>query len=376
MKDLKEKKYKIIINAGSLFSGGTLSIARDLINEFCENNRFDVFVVVHKKILYSNPSCRYIEIPWIKNSWLHRIFFETIYINYLIKKFNINSLFCSHDFSSYVFDKKVKQYVYCHNPSMFARPTLTDLRFNYKHFIFCFIYKYIYRFNIHSNKLIFVQQRFIKNYFQSEFKCNNVLITRPRIHTFKKSKSSRVQFEDNLNFSFNHSDFYFIYPTLSRTFKNIEFIISVFKSLNFKYKNKYNLILTLENSSRYDKYLSKFYKDTSNIYNAGFVSQPILFNLMKLSDCLVFPSLLETWGLPLTEASSIGLPIICSDKHFCHETLQDYANVSYLNPHSHNLWVNSIASINSKPIVYSHYTNSCLLDDINVVEAVCDTLSS
>ena len=375
MKDLKEKKYKILINAGSLFSGGTLSIARDLINEFCENNRFDVFVVVHKKILYNNSSCRYIEIPWIKNSWLHRIFFEIIYINILLKKFKINLLFCSHDFSSYVFSKKIKQYVYCHNPSMFARPTLIDLRFNYKHFIFCFIYKYIYRFNLHSNTLIFVQQMFIKNSFQSLFNCKNVMITRPPIDTFKKSELSGVKFEDNYSFSFNHSDFYFIYPTLSRTFKNIEFIISVFKNLNAKYKNKYNLILTLNNTSKYDKYLSKLYKNTSNIHNVGFISQPNLFRLMKLSDCLVFPSLLETWGLPLTEASSIGLPIICSDKHFCHETLQDYTNVSYLNPHSQNLWVNFIASINSKPIIYSHYNNTHLLENINVVEAVSNTLS-
>lgn len=375
MKDLKEIKYRILINAGSLFSGGTLSIARDLINDFCENNRFDVFVVVHKKNLYRNLPCQYIEIPWIKRSWFHRIFFDIIYINLVISKFKIDLLFCSHDFSSYLFNKKIKQYVYCHNPSMFAKPTFVDLRFNYKHFIFCFIYKYIYRFNIHSNTLIFVQQSFIKNYFQSVFKCKNVMITRPRLDVFKKSKICSVNYKEKFSLNFNHSEFYFIYPTLSRTFKNIEFIISVFKNLNAKYKNKYNLILTLNNTSKYDKYLRKLYKSTSNIHNVGFISQPNLFNLMKLSDCLVFPSLLETWGLPLTEASSIGLPIICSDKHFCHETLQNYVNVSYLNPYNHNLWVNSIASINSKPIIYNHYKDTQIVEDMNVVEAVSDTLS-
>ena len=57
------------------------------------------------------------------------------------------------------------------------------------------------------------------------------------------------------------------------------------------------------------------------------------------------------------------------------ETLQDYTKVSYVNPHSQNLWVNVIASMNSKPFIYSHYNNTHLLENINVVEAVSNTLS-
>ena len=44
---------------------------------------------------------------------------------------------------------------------------------------------------------------------------------------------------------------------------------------------------------------------------------------------LLFPSYLETVGLPLLEAKQYGAPIIASDCAYAHETVGEYENVSY-----------------------------------------------
>ena len=47
---------------------------------------------------------------------------------------------------------------------------------------------------------------------------------------------------------------------------------------------------------------------------------------------LVFPSYIETYGLPLKEASLCGAPIICADRPFSREILEEYNSRSYFPP--------------------------------------------
>ena len=44
----------------------------------------------------------------------------------------------------------------------------------------------------------------------------------------------------------------------------------------------------------------------------GHVDDPTLRALYSLARCLVFPSLFEGWGLPVTEAFALGVPVACS----------------------------------------------------------------
>ena len=50
------------------------------------------------------------------------------------------------------------------------------------------------------------------------------------------------------------------------------------------------------------------------------------------ASCLLFPSKLESWGLPLSEAKEYSLPIIASDLEYAHETIGEYERVRYFAP--------------------------------------------
>ena len=49
---------------------------------------------------------------------------------------------------------------------------------------------------------------------------------------------------------------------------------------------------------------------------------------------LIFPSYIETIGLPLLESRNVGCPIIVSDCGYSREILSEYENVTYFNPNS------------------------------------------
>jgi glycosyltransferase involved in cell wall biosynthesis len=54
--------------------------------------------------------------------------------------------------------------------------------------------------------------------------------------------------------------------------------------------------------------------------------------LYAQADCLLFPSKLETWGLPLTEAQAHGLAILAADLPYAHETIGEYPRAAYFAP--------------------------------------------
>jgi glycosyltransferase involved in cell wall biosynthesis len=48
------------------------------------------------------------------------------------------------------------------------------------------------------------------------------------------------------------------------------------------------------------------------------------------ADCLVFPSKLETWGMPITEFKATGKPILAVDLPYAHETVGDYDRAAFV----------------------------------------------
>ena len=49
-------------------------------------------------------------------------------------------------------------------------------------------------------------------------------------------------------------------------------------------------------------------------------------------DVLIFPSLLETWGLPISEAKKFGLPILVADLPYSRETVGSYNRAKFFDP--------------------------------------------
>jgi glycosyltransferase involved in cell wall biosynthesis len=66
----------------------------------------------------------------------------------------------------------------------------------------------------------------------------------------------------------------------------------------------------------------------------GFLSPQEVNVYYENSDCLVFPSKAETWGLPISEAKEYDKPMLLSDLPYAKETVGKYDKVCFFNPDS------------------------------------------
>jgi glycosyltransferase involved in cell wall biosynthesis len=76
------------------------------------------------------------------------------------------------------------------------------------------------------------------------------------------------------------------------------------------------------------------YGHLPNVRFLGKLTRDQVFERYEMVDCLVFPSLLETWGLPISEFKSTGKPMLLADLPYARETVGTYANVHFFDPHS------------------------------------------
>ena len=110
-------------------------------------------------------------------------------------------------------------------------------------------------------------------------------------------------------------DEFIFYPAQTWEHKNHIGIIKALSILKEKYGKIPKLICSGKTNEFYDKILRqiKRYNLENHVKFTGFVSSEELQCLYRLCKFLVFPSKFEGWGLPITEAFHIGVPVACSN---------------------------------------------------------------
>ena len=63
--------------------------------------------------------------------------------------------------------------------------------------------------------------------------------------------------------------------------------------------------------------------------------------------------MIETWGLPLSEAKKFKLPIIVSDLTYAHETIGNYHSVCFIDPHNAKNLASKLISCNQGENIFS-----------------------
>jgi glycosyltransferase involved in cell wall biosynthesis len=323
-----------VISAVNQLDGGTLRIVDDFL-KYVDNMEMQSDVkfiaLVHTNVKdqmeknYKSISFKGYKLP--KKFWIFRLIFENVYCFFLARKFGVTHWISLHDLTPRL-PHSVQSCVYCHNPSPVHKLKWIDI-LNPKFVLFVLLYKHMYKLNLHRNKFVIVQQEWLKEYFVRSFNFNRVHVLSPEDH-HNISSPSHKSLENERKLS--KDKVIFIYPCLPRTYKNIEVLIKAFKFINSQKCNihPHELILTIEkNENSYTRYLTWLAKDAANInFNGRLARSKILEHFSKQA-VLLFPSRLETWGLPLSEAKAAGTEIIAADLHYAHETLNGYPNAHF-----------------------------------------------
>ncbi|MCC4477594.1 glycosyltransferase [Limosilactobacillus reuteri] len=318
------KNKTIVISGINLTSGGGLSVYKDALNSLINNGMYkdnNIIILVHKKSMFSkyNNYFNIMEFPLGKSNWLFRIWYEYVYFYFLSKKISPDVWLSLHDMTPNVSAKN--KYVYCHNPSPFLKMSLGEIKYGWKYFLFSRLYKYIYRINIHKNNAVIVQQHWMAKEFEKMFNIKKVIVARPE-------KKDIYNFNDNSDIKLVR----FVYPSFPRFFKNFQLVGEAVKILEKKQVDNFKVYITCNGSENgYAREIIKKYSSLSSLHFCGILSRDKLFELYKKSNCLIFVSKLETWGMPITEFKSTQKPEILADLPYAHETIGNYNSVDFVN---------------------------------------------
>lgn len=308
-------KKTIVVSAVNLRKGGTLAILRDCLcylSELVVVGNYRVVALVHKKELADYPGIEYIELPDVVKSWRHRLWCEYVTMYRISGQlFPVYLWLSLHDTTPRV--KAVRQAVYCQTSFPFYRWKWNDFKFDYKIVLFALFTRFVYRIHVHRNDFLIVQQKWLRTGFSRMLGVRKEkFIVAPPEH-----KRTKIIPESK---TFPH--FTFFYASTPDCHKNFEFLCMAASLLEQEVgKGRFKVVLTVGgDENRYARWLYKKFGKISSIDFAGFMSKERLAGYYEAADCLVFPSRIETWGLPISEFMPTGKPMLLADLPYAHET--------------------------------------------------------
>lgn len=303
----------VVVSAVNLVEGGTLAVLQDCLAAAARlpSDQVRVTALVHRRELFPPSSVELMEFPGVKGSWGRRYVFERQTSRELADTLRPDLWLALHDMTP-TLPAGVRQAVYCHNPLPFLKHRPSDLWLDPKGVIHSMLYPSLYRQRIEKNACVIVQQSWLRDRFREAYFSGPIVVARPESEGIpneaRKLSGSR-----------------FLYPSFPRFFKNFQLLLDAWKLLQNDPQWDGHLTVTLRaEEHRYAGWLQTRYGDLKGLTFSGQLTRAQMNQAYETNDCLVFPSRIETWGVPLTEARQHGLSVIAADEPYAHETLSGY----------------------------------------------------
>jgi glycosyltransferase involved in cell wall biosynthesis len=320
-----ESRPRIVVSGVNLVEMGPLAIFNDALSSLATHHgvEYEIIALVHRKALFNTPGIIFIEFPDIKSSWLKRLKFEYWTTKDISRGLKPRLWFAMDNMTPNV--EAESQAVYCHNPSPFYRFDFRDLSLDWKFGLFTLFYRYLYRINIKRNRHVIVQQHWMRKQFARIYGLDGIIVSHPSVPDGLIGQNSFVRRAG--------APYRFFYPAYPRTFKNVELALQAARLLERSGFYDFELWLTFDGAvNKYADVVFKEFSDVRAVRWLGLLPRERVFALYGEADCLIFPSKLETWGMPITEFKTTGKPILAADLPYARETVGTYGHVAFLDP--------------------------------------------
>lgn len=314
---------KVIVFDVAAESGGALTILMKYYNEALKKKEHEWHFILSTPELASKNNVTVHRYPWIKKSWFHRLFFDFFLAHKLIKDYNGDVVFSLQNIV--IPFVKTRQVLYFHQILPFSEKKFSLI----EEPIFWIYQNIIGKFIVYSIKnadKIIVQANWIKNMFIKDYslKTEKIIVQTPDLNINVQKKFENAEHDGKT---------IFFYPASAAIYKNHQLIIEASRQLVSKGITDFEVVLTLFGNE--DAKIKKI-KKTVELYNLPikFIGQLSLLEVYEMysKSILLFPSYIETFGLPLIEARMHETPILVSELEYAKEALKDYSEVRYFDP--------------------------------------------
>ncbi|HBN5387334.1 TPA: glycosyltransferase [Citrobacter freundii] len=340
MGNKKDMSNLVIVNATALASSGALTILNQFLEHAMNDSRHEYLCFIHENVKKNSVNNVTI-IPVKKQSFIQRVWWDLYGVNNYIKKNKLEPKKIISLQNTSV-NSKYKQIIYLHQPIPFSD---FKIKKEIQHVIF-FMYKYLYPFFIFfrtKNTTFVVQTDWMKEALIAKRK-----IAKDRVYVIKPDiilPSNNLEYSDDG--ADNKSDAVFLYPATPLFYKNHMIILDAMRILktegilgNTKFQVTFKQSDNDELAIKIDKY-----DLINNVSFLGVISYEELFHKYSNADAIIFPSYLESFGLPLAEGAMLGKYIICSDLPYARDVLSNYSNVDYVIHDDAIKWALSIKEV-------------------------------
>lgn len=336
------KVRQLVISAVNFSEGGPLTILRESLESAVASlgPGWEITALVHNADLIDDPRIRTIAYPDSKKSWFKRIRLEWVEFRRVSRRLKPDLWLSLHDATPLVDARR--QAVYCHNPSPFYRPRLIEIWFDPRFILFNKLYLFLYRAFIQRNSAVIVQQSWLRDAFERSTKHRNIVVAYPG-SVGSAETAGREAGAPLMRRPTREEPLRLLYPALPRVFKNIETICEALALLPREVAELVELRLTVHGTeNRWARELYRRYGALRGVRFIGRVPRDRMAAEYTDCDMVLFPSRLETWGLPISEAKSFGKPLLVADLPYAHETVGTYADVAFLPPNNPAAWAEAI----------------------------------
>lgn len=323
----QQGKKTIVISAVNLNEAGTLTILRDCLGYLsaqAKDGHYRVVALVHKRELADFPNIEYIETQWPKKRWVNRLWYEYVSMDAISKELGeVYLWFSLHDTTPNV--RAERQAVYCHNPFPFYRWKWREWFFTPKIVLFALFSKFIYQKNIKRNRYVVVQQQWIREAFVRMFSLDlkQIVVALP----------DPPALEEVSRYATTDHTYRFVYAASPNSHKNFECLAAAAALLEQRGTRGFQVSITVKGTENaYAQWLHKRWGDVAALDFVGFMDRKTLFGYYADADCLVFPSKVETWGLPITEFGAFNKPMLLADLPYAKETAAGFDRVAFFDP--------------------------------------------
>ena len=334
----------ILVNATATRSSGALSILNQFVTHINSDdcNQYCIFVDVNYEEIRHSPNIQYIHID--TRTWRKRIYWDEFgFKNYVLKSGLKPSLIISLQNTGVRFDWKIPQLIYYHQPlPLFPKKWSLFKKQETIYFLYKYVYPLFVSHSIHQNVYIVVQIPSIKKAFVERFK-----ISPERVYVIPPEVPRKN--DDNIPMRFFDGYKHFIYPATPLIYKNHILLLQALRLLKEQNRSlflKMRLHFTFgeENTLHLKDQACKLGVSEAIVYE-GVLPFKQLLSYYRSMDALLFPSYIETFGLPLLEAAGSGLPIIASDLPYVLDVIGGYEGVSYCNYKDAGAWASAIETL-------------------------------
>ena len=300
---------KIVVNDIAASTGGAMTVLRDFYTFVCEHDHENQWIfLLADRFFEETDHVKIIPMPQVKKSGLHKLWFDFVSGRRFIKRLQPDAVLSLQNIIT--FGVKVPQAVYIHQ----SIPFQSVKKFSFlrgaerKLAVVQHLIGRIIKWSAKRSDLVIVQAQWMKDAVckQCRIPADRVLVNMPTANVTAVPAGE-----------FDQTGFF--YPTASGLYKNNACLFRASRMLR-QQGVEHAVCTTLPPA-----------KSEEGILCTG--RQPYEEVLRRYrTSTLVFPSYIETVGLPLLEARAAGTIVLAADTVFAREVLDGYENAYFFDP--------------------------------------------